>query len=281
MLGYYNLSLQGTSHKASGTVCQDSSHIEILKNGWAVAVIADGLGSAKHSDIGAYLAVNTVVEHIKKFCPNKWELKKFIPILRQAYKSAWTEIIKKAAIAGNDTSEYDTTLTTAIYNGKQLVFAHVGDGGIVTLSKYGDFAMLTNPQKGNEFNTVSPLRSEEKWVFGNSKNDVCAFSMFTDGVYDVVCPWLLAKREQPVYVNYIRPFMDRNLLKANDMKDFEKIRKEVRVFLNSEYNSNITDDKTIATVINMDILPAVKPDEYYAEPNWAQIQSEHRKKLYS
>jgi serine/threonine protein phosphatase PrpC len=281
MLGYYNLSLQGTSHKANDTVCQDSSHIQILKNGWAVAVVADGLGSAKYSDVGAYLAVNTVVEHITAHCPDKWNIKKITSVLKEAYNKAWDSIVKKASEARGEIGDYDTTMTTAVYDGNQLVYAHVGDGGIITLSKKGDFSMLTNPQKGEEFNTVSPLRSKEKWVFGSSDVEICAFAMFTDGIYDVVCPWLLAKREQPVYVNYIRPFIDRNLLKANNMKDFEKIRKEVRAFLNSEYTANITDDKTIATVINLDILPAVKPDEYYKEPDWEWIQKEHKKKLYN
>jgi serine/threonine protein phosphatase PrpC len=285
-LGYYNLSLQGTSHSKSGIPCQDSSHITLLENGWAVAVIADGLGAAKHSDVGAYLATGAVVDHMTEFCvlKSEWNVPDLMKALRESYKVALKKINEKAAIVNISPGEYDTTLTTAVYNGSKLVFAHVGDGGIVTLSKKGDFSLLTKPQKGEEFNMVSPLRSENKWVFGSSaleSDDICAFAMLTDGIYDVVCPWLLANQEQPIYVNYIRPFMDRNLLKVSNQADFDKIRKEIKLFLNSEYNAKITDDKTIATVINMDYVPAVKSDKYYAEPEWERLQNEHRKKLYS
>jgi serine/threonine protein phosphatase PrpC len=252
----------------------------ILRNGWAAAFIADGVGSAKHSDVGAFLAISTVIDHIKKACPKKWDIRKISLTLRNAYTHALDNISRRAVKDGKPLCEYDTTLTVAIYNGNQIAYAHVGDGGIVTLSKSGDFSILTTPQKGGEFNTVQPLRSE-KWVFGTSDKDVCAFAMFTDGIYDIVCPWILSEQKQPIYVNYIRPFLDRNLIKVDKMMDFIKIKREIEEFLDSEYNDRITDDKTIAAVINMDVLPAVKPPEYYAEPDWERLQKETRKRLYS
>jgi serine/threonine protein phosphatase PrpC len=283
MLGYYNLSLQGESHKKDGTVCQDASRIEKIPCGWIIAAIADGVGSAKHSDVGSSLAVHTVIEHISESCPAEWSVSELTAALRAAYKSSLEKITAKADDDGNDLSEYDTTLTAAIYNGSRLVYAHVGDGGIITLSKNGDFSMLTAPQKGEEFNSVSPLRSEKSWEFGSNSDDdsICAFAMVTDGIYDVVCPWLLSQQEQKIYINYIRPFMDRNLLKAGTTEDFEIIKTEAEGFLDSERNQNITDDKTVAVVINTDVMPAVKPDEYYAEPDWARLQGENRKFLYS
>jgi serine/threonine protein phosphatase PrpC len=252
-----------------------------LPNGWAICLIADGLGSAKHSDAGAFLAVSTVIDHLAKFCPKKWAVPKMISVLKEAYSRALENISRRAVRDRNSVDDYDTTLTVAVYNGNQAVFGHVGDGGIVTLCENGDFKMLTNPQKGGEFNTVSPLKCREKWSFGNSENNICALAMFTDGIYDVVCPWILSGQKQPVYVQYIRPFMDRNILKADSMKDFVKIRREVEEFLNSDYNAKITDDKTIAAVINLETMPAVKPDDYYREPDWEGLQNEKRKKLYS
>jgi serine/threonine protein phosphatase PrpC len=254
----------------------------LLANGWAVAVIADGLGSANRSDAGSFLAVNGVVKYLTERCPKKWSVPKLKAALQGAFELALDFVAKKSATEGKPLHDYDTTLTVAVFNGSQAVYGHVGDGGIITLSNNGDFKMLTRAQKGGgEFNMVSPLRSKEKWVFGSSENDVCAITLLTDGIYDVVCPWILAEQKQPVYVNYIRPFMDRNLLKVNAMKDFEKVRREVKDFLNSEYNANITDDKTIATVINLEVVPIIKPDAYYAEPDWSKLQSENHKKLYS
>jgi serine/threonine protein phosphatase PrpC len=252
----------------------------VLDNTWAVAIIADGLGAAKHSDIGSYLAVNTVGQHISENCPKKWNVPKLTTLMREAFERALNDIKSKSVMENNAIFDYDTTLTALIYNGSQVVFGHVGDGGIITLSKHGNFSRLTRVQKGHEFNMVSPLRSCDKWVFGSSDNDICAVSLLTDGIYDVICPWILDSEKQPIYVNYIRPFMDRNLLKAKTSGDFEKVRREIKDFLNSPYNAKITDDKTIAVIINLGVVPTVKPDEYYAEPDWEGLQNERKKRLY-
>jgi serine/threonine protein phosphatase PrpC len=248
-----------------------------------VAVIADGVGSAKNSDVGAKLAVDTVVNYVHDRCSPEWNTEELQNVLRVAYETALEKITERAEADGESLSDYDTTLTTAVYNGNQIVYAHVGDGGIVTLSKDGDFAMLTSPQKGEEFNSVSPLRSKKAWAFGESNQEleICALAMFTDGIYDVVCPWLLSQQEQKIYVNYIRPFMDRNILKSDTMEDFEVIKREAEAFLNSEQNAGITDDKTVAVVINTDFTPAVKNIDYYTEPDWVQLQSENKQNLYN
>src|SRR5438128_789530 len=59
-----NKSVVGTSHVDDGKPCQDSSISEIVGNVLIVAV-ADGAGSAIHSEIGAEIATNTAVEIIR------------------------------------------------------------------------------------------------------------------------------------------------------------------------------------------------------------------------
>lgn len=280
MLGGYNLSLQGDSHKSSGTVCQDASCIKLLPCGWLAAAVADGVGSAKYSDIGSELAVRAATDYIYECCPSEWDINNLTNVLITAYETALEKITEKAEEDGNPLSEYDTTLTVAVYNGDCLAYAHVGDGGIITLTKNGDFSIQTTAQKGDEFNSVNPLRSR-KWEFGISESGICAFAMLTDGIYDIVCPWLLSNQEQKVYINYIRSFMDRNLLKADTEEDFENIKREAESFLFSSYNSSITDDKTIAVIINTDVLPDVKDVEYYAEPDWDKLKEEKMEKLYA
>ncbi|MCL1881122.1 MAG: protein phosphatase 2C domain-containing protein [Oscillospiraceae bacterium] len=281
MFGYYNLSLQGRSHKAGKIPCQDANRVMVLSNGTIVAAIADGLGSAPYSDIGSFLAVDTVVEHMKLHAEPVWNIQELHSGLKSAFTLALERIQKKAKQDKNPVADYDTTLTAAVYDGSQVVYAHVGDGGIITLSSKGKLRRLTEVQKGGEFNSVCPLKNVDSWVFGQSKDNVCAFSLFTDGIYDVVCPWLLAGSDPPIYINYVRPFMDRNLLKAETPEDFSKIKKEVKNFLESEHNSSITDDKTVVTIINTEITPKLRDESYYAEPDWQALQQETRKKLYT
>lgn len=51
----------GTSHQKQGIVCQDYGDYRILDD-VIVGAVADGAGSAKHSDVGSKLAVETVLK---------------------------------------------------------------------------------------------------------------------------------------------------------------------------------------------------------------------------
>ena len=282
MLGYYKMSLIGTAHQASKDgVCQDASDVVVLKNGWVVAAIADGLGSAKKSEIGSTTAVKTVLSFVSENHPDKWHEESLMSLLRTAYHKALKTIRTLSEENHDELCDYDTTLTTVIYNGINVVYGHVGDGGIIALSSYGDYSVLTKAQKGEAFNETYPLRAgPENWVFSVAREDVCSLIMMTDGIFDVATHWLLSKTEQPIYVHFVRPFMDINILKVSTSADFENAQIEITEFFKSTYNKQITDDKTIVGIINTDVKPQTKPDEFYAEPDWKTLSKEHHDKLY-
>ena len=283
MLGYYKMSIIGTAHQAKENgICQDASDVIELDNGWVVAAIADGLGSAKRSDLGSKTAVHTVLSFVSDNYPDQWHEESLISLLRTAYHKA-LKAIKVLAFENQDAlCEYDTTLTTVIYNGVNVIFGHVGDGGIIALSSYGDYSVLTTAQKGEAFNETNPLRSgPDSWVFGTSTEDVCSLTMMTDGIFDIACPWLLAKSDQPIYINYIRPFMDITVLKVATPADFENAQSEIIDFFSGQYSMQITDDKTIVGIINTQVVPDEKPEEFFTEPDWEGLAKEHRARLYS
>jgi hypothetical protein len=75
--------------------------------------------------------------------------------------------------------------------------------------------------------------------------------------------------------------MDRNILTVNNANDFDSIQKEIKEFYSSEQVKSITtDDKTILGIINTEILPEIKLDSYYEEPDWESLSNAHREKLY-
>lgn len=282
MLGFYYMSLIGKSHQLTeNSVCQDASSIITLDNGWIVAAIADGIGSAKRSEVGATTAVNTVLSFIKENHPEQWHEESLISLLRVAFHKALKEIKTIVKESGEDFIEYDTTLTVAIYDGTRVVYGHVGDGGIIALSSYGDYSVLTKAQKGEAFNETFPLRSgPDYWSFGRSTDDVCSLTLMTDGLFDIAVPWILAKTDQTICISFIRPFMDNNILKLSSQVDFEKIQENVCDYLTGPQCSPITDDKTIVGIINTDVIPERKADEYYAEPDWNALYETHNKALY-
>ncbi|HBN86471.1 MAG TPA: hypothetical protein DDZ89_21850 [Clostridiales bacterium] len=275
------MSLIGFSHlREEGGVCQDASGVKTLQNGWVAAVIADGLGSAKHSDIGAKIAVSTVLQFVEDHAPAFWHDESLVSLLRIAYHAALKKIKERADADDCNIRDFDTTLTTVLYNGTNTVFGHVGDGGIIALNPFGEFSILTTAQKGEEFNMVTPLRSgPDQWMFGVASDTAVALLLLTDGLYDVACPWLLSKQEQKINIGFVRPFMDRNILSVNTEDDFILVEKEIEEFLKYE-TKHVTDDKTILGIINTDILPEIKSDEYYTEPDWQQLSDFHSEKLY-
>lgn len=282
MIGFYNMSLIGTSHqlKEDG-ICQDANGVKVLDNGWVVAVIADGIGSAAKSNIGATIAVETVLSFISDNCLDQWHTTGLKSLIRVAYHKAMKAINVVATENGDDISEYDTTLTTVIYNGVNLVYGHVGDGGIIVLSPFGTYSQITKVQKGESYNETYVLRSSpDAWDFGVSHESVCAFVMVTDGILDVMCPPPLAKTDQPIYIRFVRPFIDINVLQVKDVTDFEIVQSEVGDYFRNLNSRIISDDKTIVGVINLEITPEVCSKEYYQEPDWKSIKDKINRGLY-
>lgn len=131
------------------------------------------------------------------------------------------------------------------------------------------------------FNETIPLRAgPEYWNFGISGEDVCALTLLTDGLYDIVKPWQLKDEDQQIYVNFVRPFMDINVLKVSTPEDFEAAQAEMIEFFRGPYTRQISDDKIIVGLINTDVVPGIKPEEFYREPDWEALKREHDDRLY-
>ena len=282
MLGYYNFSLTGTSHIKEGKECQDANCVKRLKNGWIIAVIADGLGSSKHSAVASSSAVKSVLSTISFNIPNKWDENVLISLMNVAFSKANSEIEGIAKQNGETTIDYETTLTAVIYDGKRVVYGHVGDGGIVILDKYGYYHVLTKRLKGEEWNEVVPLSSgSQYWTFGSAsaetRDDICSILMATDGILDAdILPPILANTSQPVSIEYVCQFMDRNRTPLTTQEDFDVANKTFKEFY--EKNQKITDDKTLVVVINADVTPAVVN---YEKTDISALVEKQKEKLYS
>jgi len=66
MIYAYGVSLPGTYHIKNDIVCQDSHHIIRIGKEAAIAAVADGLGSADHSDVGSKIATSISTEYCRQ-----------------------------------------------------------------------------------------------------------------------------------------------------------------------------------------------------------------------
>lgn len=188
----YGFSQQGKSHIQKGVVCQDSHQIEILKNGWRILIIADGVGSAKHSEDGSRLASETVADFCKKNIQSAMTGEQILEVLKNAYQIAFRQIELFCQEINGKIEDYDTTLTTVIYTGTMVYYGHAGDGGVIVKYDNGCYEMITVPQKGMDGISVRPLRAgAESWDFGIVDKRIAAVLLATDGMLDTLLPPLL------------------------------------------------------------------------------------------
>lgn len=277
---FYSTSLVGSSHIKKGTVCQDANKAVMLKNGWCIAAVADGVGSARHSEIASSIAVNSIIDYCSKNIDVKSEIDLIEDILRKAYRYAEDTIEKYVEEKKDSIYDYDTTLSVVIYDGSTVIYGHSGDGGIVGLLTDGKYVKITNPQKAEDGICVIPLRAgESAWEFGKCDGEFASVLLATDGVYDTFFPYLLKGQSNEVYVPLIRYFMDNNALEMTP-KTVSGIEKSRIDFLSGEAYEPVTDDKTIMVVVNADIKPSFQEEDYYKEPNWDELQLEWNKKAY-
>lgn len=280
MLIAYGMSIVGTSHVGKNTPCQDSHRYELLPNGRIAIAVADGVGSAKHSEVASKMACDTFIEICKACITEETQRTEIKDIIEKAYRAADQNIKDYVYKTEDIITDYDTTLSAVIYDGKHIVYGHSGDGGIVVLSTSGDYIKVTEPQKAEDGICVVPLRAGEKyWEFGECEAEVASVLLATDGVYDNFMPYLL--REQPVefYIPLIRWFMDNNIIGITD-ENREQVEESRKKFLCGDSCKAITDDKTVVVAFNTDIVPALKDDSYYAEPDWAKLKELWNRKAY-
>ena len=280
MLIAYGMSIVGTSHVGKNTPCQDSHRYELLTNGWMAVAVADGVGSAKHSEVASKMACDIFIETCKTYITQETQLSELKDIIKKAYAAADQQIKDHVYKIDDIITDYDTTLSTVIYDGKHIVYGHSGDGGIVVLTTSGDYIKVTQPQKADDGVCVVPLRAgEAHWEFGECEAEVASVLLATDGVYDNFMPYLLRGQPVELYVPLIRWFMDNNVIGITD-ENRRQVEESRKNFLCGDSCKAITDDKTVVVAFNADVIPALKDDSYYAEPDWAKLQEVWNRKAY-
>ena len=183
----YGFSIQGKSHIDKETVCQDSNKTGRLRAGYYFGALADGVGSAPHSDIGSKLAVEKLYEYCDKNIKKGMDQMDVEDVLCAGYEYAMETIQKYADSHDKKIENYDTTLSAVIYNGKKIIYAHAGDGGIIVRQTNGIVKPVTKRQKGADGTSVIPLRAgEHSWEIGTYSGNVAAVLLVTDGMLDGV-----------------------------------------------------------------------------------------------
>jgi len=161
-------SVQGNGHKATNTPCQDSHSYEYLGNGWGIAIVSDGAGSAKNAEKGSKIVSNRAMFHFKNLITHKqWVEKNVIPS-DQEWEELAFRVLKQVRddmnMVAQKTNEplksLNATAIVVIHTPDAILSTHVGDGRAGYRDAEGNWKPLITPHKGEEANQTIFLTSD-------------------------------------------------------------------------------------------------------------------------
>jgi hypothetical protein len=201
------------------------------QNGAMNIAVADGLGSASLSHIGAQLACDTGVALLSRACPRR---KADFLALYQHIQEEFFSFSEKHGLQPN---HFATTLQLLQIDNDGFAYGRLGDGGCVLLKEEGarwlggfDRSEL-GPSNLSIPNVLSRLETDFVALDG-----VAGFLIFSDGLEDIfLTEGKRATEEENV----------RRIVSLVREQDIEQLLALFNKFLSSDGNKDLRDDKTI------------------------------------
>jgi hypothetical protein len=246
---YTYASVLGSSHKKLHTPCQDSSKCQVIQDSYGeevlIAVVSDGAGSAKFSDLGSSLACSLFVKEVTKYFAEEKRVKDLEVSFFEKWIDQFQDVI---CLYAKDFSirEFACTLVAAVVGNDHAAFFQVGDGAIVVLDPETEdgkenYNWTFWPAKGEYENTtffITDPKIKKHIQFDILSKKVEEISLFTDGIQHLS----LHYQSKTVHHPFFKP-MFRVLRQVNNG---EELNSSLEKFLSSErMNEKTDDDKTL------------------------------------
>ncbi len=272
-LSYYAASVRGTSHISMGLPNQDAFAVNHLRSCWSsasvgcdgkiawpihggefvVAVVADGLGSKEHPEIGSHEAASTAVTALSLAIIDRRDLSEVDDlVLAGVLQTALAAVQRKADELGVDSDELETTLAVCAYDTEgHVVWASAGDSGFVARTRGGQYRCLGTMARAGSRTLVWPLSCCAHWQFGN-ESEVESLILATDGILEQLVPGYVKATEgndeaaaaEALEIN--EPLLDLFLnLSPEDAALPEELSAGAESFLKALDPIDVHDDKTV------------------------------------
>lgn len=142
----FNCTVQGSSHKTIGKVCQDSSLTwQDPDTGLTVAIVSDGHGGEKyiHSNLGSWLACEVTLQTVREFaCYIQQEQQLTPSVLQNLFTAIYTRW--STSILDEDPEaplyHYGCTLMAYVQTTNWWLAFQIGDGKLVVKNRVVDGA---------------------------------------------------------------------------------------------------------------------------------------------
>lgn len=244
----HGASVTGSSHIKNNIPCQDAFAFKTV-GGAAVIAVADGLGSAAKSDIGALTAVNTVVNEVSTYLADHPAEEIDFPVLLKQSVYKVRESLEHASL------EYDCnlkdlacTLISVILFDDTMIIAHIGDGAVIARKETG-LLVASSPGESEYTNEVIPITAsdwEREIRFSPLLAHLTDVMVTSDG-----CQRASLKKINGDFIpfdNFCEPVFSYFRALESDKNGME----DLRGFLTSRKLSENSDDDKTMVVINIE-----------------------------
>jgi len=153
-------SVIGNSHISMDLPCQDYNSYKYLGNGWGIAIVSDGAGSAKRSEIGSQLVVMRGLAHFEELIAKEgWMTADQLPSdavwVQKAYCTlllVYKDMEAFAKAKSLPVKDLSATAIVFIHTPFGALCTHIGDGRMGYRTASGEWKNAMNPHKGEEAN---------------------------------------------------------------------------------------------------------------------------------
>ena len=183
MFKEFHYQVRGHGHLRDGTPVQDRTKY-LSRGGVQVLCLADGAGSASHSEFGAQAVVDEacamLVDRFAEFATSDDGARVKVELLDQLV-SKLNDVADRHGVEPGDLAS--TFLCVAV-SGERFLGAHVGDG-VVGYMKNGELKVISAPDNSEFANQTTFVTSgralESMRLFRGSLDGVAGFILMSDG----------------------------------------------------------------------------------------------------
>lgn len=183
MFKEFHYHVRGHGHLRDGTPVQDRTKY-LSRSGVQVLCLADGAGSASHSDVGAQAVVDEacsmLVERFAEFAASDDGARVKVELHEQLV----SKLNKVASRHGVEPRDLASTFLCVAVSGERFLGAHVGDG-VVGYLKSGELKVISAPDNNEFVNQTTFVTSgravESMRLFRGSLDGVAGFILMSDG----------------------------------------------------------------------------------------------------
>lgn len=233
-------SVRGVGHERSGLPCQDAHAWRVRPEGALILAVADGAGSAAHSDIGAQIAVETAVMtlYAHPVLPSAADSEQYWADHLLSVMEGVRSVVEAEAVArALEVRELASTLILLVAQPGLLAVAQIGDGAVVAQNREGGLFAVTTPQNGEFANETVFLVSPDAFETAQAtvwRGALAHVAVFSDGLQNIA---LTAPHDTPY-----PPFFAPLFRFAAEAREPVAAAEELAAFLRSPRFAERTDD---------------------------------------